>query len=93
MIYADTSILVSLVMHDANSMRAVDLVRTAGKALAFNQLLRLEVGNAIRLCEASGKMGAGDVAASQQVVEELLQTRQWFSIEPSWERVFEWQGD
>lgn len=89
MIYADTSILASLVIRDGNSEKALRLLQSAAKPFAYNWLLKLEVGNAMRLCLAEGKMTDRDVSISEEVVENLTSSRKLEQIEPAWERVFE----
>lgn len=49
MIYADSSVLVSLYMLDANTARALPLVRSLIQPLAFSALHQLEVRNAFSL--------------------------------------------
>ena len=89
MIYADTSILTSLVLRDRHSEAALDLLEKAGKPFAFNRLLKLEVGNAMRLCLADRKMTERDVSISESIIDELVSSRKWEEIEPAWDRVFE----
>lgn len=89
MIYAESSVLASLVMHDSNSGRAMELIAGMRTPLLFNHLLKLEVCNAIRLNVAAD--GIDEVTASKcaRQVEELQDSGKWVVIEPDWERVFQ----
>ncbi|MBK1832079.1 PIN domain-containing protein [Verrucomicrobiaceae bacterium R5-34] len=89
MIYADTSILASLVMRDKNSAMALDLFQSATKPFAYNWLHKLEVGNALRLSLSEKRLTESDVSVSESTVEELVSSRRLEVIEPDWGRVFE----
>lgn len=54
MIYADTSVLVSLYMLDANTPRAVPLIRSLTPPLVYSALHRLEIQNAFSLAVFRG---------------------------------------
>lgn len=89
MIYADTSILVSTIVRDENHGRALRLLETASKPMVFNRMLRLEVGNAIRLCVSDRRMTERDASKAELVIEELISSGRWVLLEPDWERAFE----
>ncbi len=89
MIYAESSVLVSLVMRDSNTDNALELVAGLDRPLFFNRLLKLEVCNAIRLNVAAGKIDEVTAAKSEQVVENFLRSGQWVEVEPVWEKVFQ----
>lgn len=48
-VYADTSVLVSYYLSDANSARANVLLNSVSDSLIFTRLHRLEFGNALEL--------------------------------------------
>ncbi len=58
MIYADTSFLFSLVLHDANTAAAVAYLRSHPTALVFTPWQRCELRNAIRLSVWRGNCDA-----------------------------------
>jgi predicted nucleic acid-binding protein len=60
MIYADTSFLFSLVLHDANTAAAVAYLSRHPTALALTSWQRCELHNAIRLSVFRGNCSASD---------------------------------
>jgi hypothetical protein len=48
-IYADPSLLVSTLIQDANTERALELVGTATRVFAITDLVELEIRNALEL--------------------------------------------
>jgi predicted nucleic acid-binding protein len=89
MIYAESSVLAALVMHDSNTGNALELVAGLDRPLFFNRLLKLEVCNAIRLNVAAGKIDEVTAAKSERSIENLLRSGEWVEVEPVWERVFQ----
>ncbi len=89
MIYAETSVLVSLVLHDSNSASALELAAAATRPFFFNRLLRLELCNAVRLNVAAGEIDEVGATEAGRQVEELLRGGKLAEIEPDWDRVLE----
>jgi len=88
MIYAETSVLASLVMRDSNSARATNLTEKNTQPLLYNTLLKLEVRNAIRLSVANGELTEDHATASARELEEMENSGIWTALEPDWGRVF-----
>jgi predicted nucleic acid-binding protein len=74
MIYADTSALVSLYMLDANTPRAVPLIRSLTQPLVYSALHRLEIRNAFSLAVFRGHQTPAQAAAAWQNLEADLRT-------------------
>lgn len=80
MIYADTSFLFSLVLHDANTVAAVAYLKGHAAALAFTPWQRCELRNAIRLalwrgnCDAATANRALDKMAADLATGNLIET-------------------
>ena len=66
--YADSSFLVKLYLREPETPTALAAVTTVGMPLAFNDLHRLEVSNAIRRCSASGKVSRRQAARAFQAL-------------------------
>lgn len=58
MVYADTSFLFSLVLHDANSASAIAHLKTHSTSLAFTSWQRCELRNAVHLAVWRGSCDA-----------------------------------
>lgn len=82
MIYADTSVLVSLIVEDGNSTAATALVRECGGNLVWTDFLKLEVFNAIRLGVAEKRLSAGDAEIARGLAGKLISSRKWESHDP-----------
>lgn len=89
MIYAESSVLASLVLRDSNSGRATELIASISVPLLFNRLLKLEVCNAIRLNVMAEAIDEVTATKCERKVEELQQQGAWLMVEPDWERVFQ----
>lgn len=89
LIYAESSVLASLVMRDSNSAKAIELTAEQDAPYLFNHLLKLEICNAIRLNVASGAMDEVGAAKCERQVESLQRSGKWKMMEPDWERVFQ----
>lgn len=87
MIYAETSVLASLVMQDSNSGRATKLTEKNIQPLLFNSLLKLEICNAIRLAVASDELTEERALESALQLKEIEYSGMWTVLEPEWERV------
>lgn len=68
MIYADTSFLFSLVLHDANTAAAVAHLRRHAASLPFTSWQRYELRNAVRLAVWRGNC---DAAAAKRALEKI----------------------
>jgi predicted nucleic acid-binding protein len=88
MVYADSSVLVSLVMRDSNSDSATEMMVEGGRKLVFSKLLELEVGNAIRLAVGMGRMNEVEGMSSQRRMESFRSSGTWLEVELDWLRVF-----
>ncbi len=86
MVYAEASVLASLVMRDSNSLRATELTRKQTAPLLLNHLLKLEVCNAIRLKVASADLDEEMAAASIAKFGEMEKSGLWVAVEPDWGR-------
>jgi len=75
MIYSDTSVLVSLYMFDANTPRAVPLIRSLTQPLVYSPLHRLEIRNAFSLAIFRGRQTQAQADAAWQNLEADLQAR------------------
>lgn len=89
MVYAESSVLTSLVMRDFNSAKALQLTEKQESPLLFNVLLKLEVCNAIRFKVAAGELDEVAAAESGRKVEEMEKSGMWLVVEPEWERAFQ----
>ncbi len=87
MVYADTSVVVSLVMFDEHSAAATELIEGGPLKLAFTDLLGLEVSNAIRLAVGGGRMTEVEGAASSRQADSM-KTAVMVEMELDWMRVF-----
>ncbi|MGL4401949.1 MAG: type II toxin-antitoxin system VapC family toxin [Luteolibacter sp.] len=88
MIYVESSVLASVVMHDPNSGNAIALTAGLVAPCLFNHLLKLEVCNAIRLKVAEGAIDEVVAAKCERQVESLQKSGMWQMVEPDWGRVF-----
>lgn len=89
MIYADTSVLVAILVNDSNTAEALDILSYLRKPLAYNRLLKLEIGNALRLKLANRILRDRDVSEAEHTAEEYVNTNRWVEVEPIWERVLD----
>ena len=84
MIYADTSVLVSLYMLDANTPRAVPLVRSLTQPLVYSALHRLEIRNAFSLAVFRGHQTQAQANAAWQNLEADFRARVLVPISIRW---------
>jgi predicted nucleic acid-binding protein len=89
MIYADTSVIVSLVTRDIHRHVAVDLMRDAKSPVVFNRLLKLEAYNAVQLMVAAGEMTEEDAEKAENQIHYFLTSGIFVTEEPDWNRVFD----
>jgi predicted nucleic acid-binding protein len=89
MIYADTSVIAALVLQDAKTRRAADLLAGSVEPLLFNGLLSLEVCNVIRLAVGRGDIDEVGARAAEGRVLELRSAGMLELFELDWERVFQ----
>lgn len=71
LIYAECSVLTSLLMRDSNSGKAIEQAASQDATFFFNHLLKLEICNAIRLNVATGAMDEVGAAKCERQVESL----------------------
>ncbi|HVE90045.1 MAG TPA: type II toxin-antitoxin system VapC family toxin [Burkholderiaceae bacterium] len=84
MIYADTSVLASLYMQDANTPRAVALVRSLTQPLFYCALHRLEIRNAFALALFRGEQTQTQADAAWQNVEADLKAQVLVPVPVQW---------
>jgi predicted nucleic acid-binding protein len=84
MIYADTSVLVSLYMLDANTPRAVPLIRSLTQPLFYSALHRLEIRNAFSLAVFRAHQTQSQADAAWQNLETDLRMRVLIPISIRW---------
>ena len=84
MIYADTSALVSLYMLDANTPRAIPLIRSLTQPLVYSALHRLEIRNAFSLAVFRGHQTSAQADAAWQNLEVDLRARVLVPIAIRW---------
>ncbi len=89
MIYADTSVLVALLVNDSNTENALDLLNLLKRPLAFNRLLKLEIGNALQLNHTANKLNERDISIAELMIDNLVKVNKWVEVEPDWDRVFD----
>lgn len=89
MIYAETSVLASMLMRDSNSGKAIELTASQDAPFYFNHLLKVEICNAIRLNVAARVMDEVGAAQCERQAESLQRDGKWQWVEPDWERVFQ----
>lgn len=87
MVYSDTSVLISLILEDANSAAATDLVRNLHDRLVWTDFLKLELFNAIRVRVAENRLCEANAEAGRRLAEKLTVSRKWDRREPDWSRV------
>jgi predicted nucleic acid-binding protein len=81
MVYADTSFLFSLVLHDANTASAIAYLKTHSTGLAFTSWQRCELRNAVHLavwrgnCDTMLARRALDKVAEDVVAGNLVETQ------------------
>ena len=88
MIYADTSFLVSLILSDPNSAMASDMAARASEPIVFNDLLRLEVQNTIRLGISHGGLEEDSASVAADRAKSLEAKGIWKAVELDWSKVF-----
>lgn len=88
MLYADTSVLVSYYVSDANSARATAAVNAAAEPFAFTALHRLEIRNALDLAVFRKRITSVQAEAAWRDVIRDVRARLLMSVTPDWRRVF-----
>jgi predicted nucleic acid-binding protein len=88
MIYADTSVLAAMVTHDEFSLRTKALLAGVRSPLVLTDLLRLEVGNAVRLAVGGGRLDERHGQLAVNKIEALIGSGGWVEVAVDWERVF-----
>jgi predicted nucleic acid-binding protein len=87
MVYADTSLLASLILEDSNSGAATALVRDFKGSLVWTDFLKLELHNAIRLRVEEKRLTEANAETGSRLAERLVASRKWERQEPDWPRV------
>lgn len=86
-VYADTSVLISLILEDSNSDRAIALVCDHSGSLCWTDFLKLELHNAIRVRVAEKRLTEENADTGRRLAENLVADRKWDRREPDWSRV------
>src|SRR2546422_2624225 len=87
-LYADSSVLVSYYVNDANSARAQSLVHAMVDPLVFTGLHRLELRNALELGVFRKLLTAAQSRAAWNNIEQDLRARRLFPRSLNWVPVF-----
>ncbi len=85
--YADSSFLVKLYLREPETPAALAAVTAAGKPIAFNELNRLELSNALRRCAASRKVSKGQALRAFQTLRRDLRSGFYSRPPVSWEAI------
>jgi hypothetical protein len=85
--YVDTSLLCSLYLTDANSLRADEWRRANPGAIAFTGLHRVELRNAFRLAVFQQRVTSVEADAAWQLVEEDLAAGRLVSRWNAWRKL------
>jgi predicted nucleic acid-binding protein len=88
MIYADTSVLASLYMLDANTQRAIPLLRSVAQPLVYSALHRLELRNAFALAIFRGHQTQAQSDAAWRNLEADLRVRVLVPVSIRWPAAF-----
>jgi hypothetical protein len=88
MVYADTSVLVSLYLLDVNTPRAVALVRSLTQPLVYSALHRLEIRNAFSLAIFRGHQSASQASVAWQHLEADIRNRVLLPVSLRWHAAF-----
>ena len=88
MLYADTSLLVSYYVSDANSDRATAAVNAAAEPFAFTTLHRLEIRNALELAVFRKRISATESAAAWADVVRDVRARLLAPVAVEWGSAF-----
>lgn len=87
-VYADASVMASMILQDGNSVRAKALLHDFEGSLVWTDLLKLEVFNAIRMAVGDGRLTEVQAAISRNLAQDLCTSGKWQWHEPDWNRVF-----
>jgi predicted nucleic acid-binding protein len=88
MVYADTSVLASLYMLDANTPQAISLLRSIAQPLVYSALHRLELHNALAPASFRGHQTQAQSDAAWRNVQVDLQARILFPVQIRWHAAF-----
>lgn len=87
-VYADASVMVSLILEDGNSIRAKELLRDFNGRLVWTDFLKLEVFNAIRMGVGEGRQTELEAGVSLNLAKRLVANGKWQKHELDWARAF-----
>lgn len=87
-VYADASVLVSLITEDGNSDNAKILLRGYDGVLIWTDFLKLEVTNAIRMGVREKRVTEKEARSSLELSKQLIDGGVWHKREVDWVRVF-----
>ena len=88
MVYADTSVLASYYLHDANGASAIGLISELHQPLAFNWIHRLELRNALALAIFRGELTRDEGMKVWGLVAQDRRNKLLLRNVLSWERTF-----
>jgi hypothetical protein len=86
-VYADTSFLFSLVLHDANTVGAVAYLKRHSTSLALTPWQRCELNNAVRLSVWRGNCSAAIAMAALEKIDADLRTGNFAETPLIWPEV------
>ena len=87
-VYADASVLVSMILEDGNSGRVKSLVRDFEGKMVWTDFLKLEVFNAIHMGVGEKRQSEQDAEVSLRLARDLVASGRLRKHELEWARVF-----
>jgi predicted nucleic acid-binding protein len=87
MVYADSSFLVSAFGSDANSVQAVNLLAAANQPIAFTDLHKLEISNALELAVFRGSHTRAEVKASWSQLLRAVRQKALVTVIIDWRSI------
>lgn len=86
LIYADPSLLVSTLIQDANTERALALVASAKRVVAITELVDVEIRNALELAAFRSPRAVSTVERAVERYGRMIQGGLWRMIEVDYQR-------
>lgn len=89
LIYADPSLLVSALIQDANTERALALIGSANRVIAITELVDVEIRNALELAAFRSPSAVDSVERAVERYGRMIQGGLWRMIEMDFKRCFQ----